>query len=94
MQMLILGNGFDLACGLPTSYNAFFDWRFNIIEKLYEEIEDLLGNYRSYFYVQFNPTNVVGNSYYDSLIESAISTNDGMKTFRSIYDELREIMNT
>lgn len=93
MQMLILGNGFDLACGLPTSYNAFFDWRFNIIEKLYEEIEDLLGNYRSYFYVQFNPTNVVGNSYYDSLIESAISTNDGMKTFRSVYNELREIMN-
>lgn len=27
-QMLIIGNGFDLACHLETSYNDFFKWRF------------------------------------------------------------------
>lgn len=27
-QLLVLGNGFDLACGLRSSYNDFFKWRF------------------------------------------------------------------
>lgn len=27
-QLLILGNGFDLACGLKTSYDDFFNKRF------------------------------------------------------------------
>ena len=27
-QLIILGNGFDLACGLKSSYNDFFEQRF------------------------------------------------------------------
>lgn len=43
-QLVILGNGFDLSCGLKSTYNDFFEWRLNrlfgttdadsIIEKL------------------------------------------------------------
>ena len=32
-QILIIGNGFDMACGLPTSYLDFFNWRFNKLEE-------------------------------------------------------------
>lgn len=28
-QILIIGNGFDLACGLDSSYKNFFKWRFD-----------------------------------------------------------------
>ncbi len=92
MQMLILGNGFDLACGLPTSYDAFFKWRINIINELYEDIENLLANYIDYFYTVI-PINVFGNDYHDYLIESGIRTNDKLKNFRTIYNELSENMN-
>ena len=33
MQIVILGNGFDLASGLPTSYQDFMGWRFNKIKQ-------------------------------------------------------------
>lgn len=32
-KLFILGNGFDLSCGLRTKYNDFFKWRFRIIAK-------------------------------------------------------------
>lgn len=32
-QLLILGNGFDLACGLKTSYDDFFNKRFCYVNK-------------------------------------------------------------
>ena len=46
-QLLVLGNGFDLACGLKSSYSDFFYWRYeelninieNFSEKLNEFIE-------------------------------------------------------
>lgn len=28
-QLVILGNGFDLSCGLKSTYNDFFEWRLN-----------------------------------------------------------------
>ena len=34
MKIVVIGNGFDLACGLPTSYNDFFDYR--VQQKKYE----------------------------------------------------------
>lgn len=37
-QILIIGNGFDLACHLETSYNDFFKWRF---EQLFGNINKL-----------------------------------------------------
>ena len=30
-QLIILGNGFDLACGLKSSYNDFFEQRFELM---------------------------------------------------------------
>lgn len=32
-QLLILGNGFDLSCGLKSTYNDFFEWRLNNLFK-------------------------------------------------------------
>ena len=31
-QLLIIGNGFDLSCGLKSSFKDFIDWRFNHLE--------------------------------------------------------------
>lgn len=43
-QLIIIGNGFDLACGLESSYQAFFDNRFGDLEfnnySDYEKIAD------------------------------------------------------
>lgn len=52
--MVILGNGFDLACGLPTSYNDFFKHRFNHLNHEYSMIEELfkprISSAKAYFY--------------------------------------------
>ncbi|MEK3550278.1 AbiH family protein [Lactobacillus crispatus] len=29
-QLIVMGNGFDLECGLKTKYQDFFDYRFGI----------------------------------------------------------------
>ena len=40
MKLVILGNGFDLASNLPTSYKDFFMFRFNQEVKLFDDIEN------------------------------------------------------
>ncbi|WP_057738185.1 hypothetical protein [Liquorilactobacillus uvarum] len=38
-QLLILGNGFDLACGLDSNYESFFNWRLgNLMEYVDKEM--------------------------------------------------------
>lgn len=41
-HLIILGNGFDLKCGLKTTYEEFFDERFGIKEfyKVYKNLKD------------------------------------------------------
>lgn len=34
-QILIIGNGFDLECGLESTFKNFFNWRFNTVYKQY-----------------------------------------------------------
>lgn len=44
MALVILGNGFDIASGLPTRYEDFFNYRFNELEEVilqYDKIVDL-----------------------------------------------------
>ncbi|MEG2799404.1 MAG: AbiH family protein, partial [Erysipelotrichaceae bacterium] len=57
MKLVVLGNGFDLACGLPTSYPEFFKWRYSHIEQSkLDEIDNLYTNFNHYKYN-------IGNSY-------------------------------
>jgi hypothetical protein len=93
MKILILGNGFDLACGLPTSYNEFFEWRFNKIKEIYGNIESLFDNYRDNFYKPVIEIKMIGNVKSDPLRLAEVDTNEGRKSYRTIYDELRDIMN-
>lgn len=32
-----MGNGFDLSCGLKSSYNDFFEWRKNNLDRIIEK---------------------------------------------------------
>lgn len=53
-DLLILGNGFDIACGLKTSYLSFFEKRYNgslqkYCNRYWEKFEDLPEDYRKYF---------------------------------------------
>ena len=41
MIMVVLGNGFDLASGLPTSYNDFFKYRFKLLRDDFLKIDEL-----------------------------------------------------
>lgn len=41
-QLIVMGNGFDLQCGMPTKYQHFFDYRFGI--SLQSEINKYLKN--------------------------------------------------
>lgn len=41
-QLIVMGNGFDLQCGMPTRYQHFFDYRFGI--SLQSEINKYLKN--------------------------------------------------
>lgn len=42
MKLVIIGNGFDLASGLPTSYADFFDYLVKVEMKKFIEIDDFL----------------------------------------------------
>lgn len=42
MNLLVLGNGFDLASGLPTSYTDFFKERNSQLSMIFEKIDDIL----------------------------------------------------
>lgn len=92
MQIVILGNGFDLASGLPTSYNDFFKWRFSKLKNQYEGVEKELDIYIDY--LQIIPELIVNNS----VIEKSpcyyrkINTDAGTKTYMDIYNELVMIM--
>ena len=44
-QILIIGNGFDLECGLESTFKNFFDWRFNTVYKQYNR--DYISRYNS-----------------------------------------------
>lgn len=55
-KLIVLGNGFDLACGLPTSYKKFFAWldaQYN--QKMISSLHTLTGN--RLFNVVFNNNN-------------------------------------
>lgn len=41
MNFLILGNGFDLACGLPTRYSNYFDYLYKINEKMIKRFDKI-----------------------------------------------------
>lgn len=59
-QLLILGNGFDLNCGLKSSYKDFFDWKYkeksqdfkldDFFSTLKEKIENVKKTRRGEFY--------------------------------------------
>lgn len=42
MQIVIIGNGFDLATGLPTKYIDYFEYFNNMNSKLFEELHKLI----------------------------------------------------
>ena len=44
-QILIIGNGFDLECGLESTFKNFFNWRFNTVYKQYNR--DYISRYNS-----------------------------------------------
>lgn len=94
MQILVLGNGFDLASGLPTSYNEFFDWRFNKIKEQYEDIGNLMDRYRDIINLPVIKITCIGNVKNNPLELVQIETKEGKKTYLSIHNELRNIMQT
>lgn len=51
MKVVVVGNGFDLACALPTRYDQFFNWRFKSISSQEgTDISDLYFNFISHKY--------------------------------------------
>lgn len=91
-KLIIIGNGFDLAHGLPTSYGSFLNWIWKNFDKCLDEdifkclfnIDDRLfipTNYNSYkeFYVKI--VNERNPNY------SIQSSDYGDKSFRIIYNE-------
>lgn len=87
MQIIILGNGFDLASGLPTSYNDFFKWRYGKLKEQYYELEQKLNIYTNY--LQQIPFEI--RSVYPLSLTSSwsIQINEEFKTYKEIIDELK-----
>lgn len=57
MKLVVLGNGFDLTCGLPTSYSQFFEWRYSHIER--SKLDDIDNLYMNFNHYEYN----IGSSY-------------------------------
>lgn len=50
-QLIVMGNGFDLQCGMPTRYQDFFDYRFGIsLQNKINQKKDVNSNARVVFY--------------------------------------------
>lgn len=73
-QLIILGNGFDLACGLKSTYKDFFN---HILEK-----EESGGHYWYYIFRSLSIKNKINNGWTD--IERQILTE--LKNIESLYD--------
>lgn len=73
-QLIILGNGFDLACGLKSTYKDFFN---HILEK-----EESKSNYWYYIFRSLSIKNKINNGWTD--IERQILTE--LKNIESLYD--------
>lgn len=88
MQILILGNGFDLACGLETRYEDFFNWRM-------EKIKDIVAVQNKEYYKLF----MKGPNRYHEKINSAIRgytiiEKDAMHSFGDVYkNAVNDIIN-
>lgn len=52
MKVVVIGNGFDLACNLPTRYDQFFSWRFKSISS--QEITDISDLYFNFVKHKYN----------------------------------------
>lgn len=87
-QILIIGNGFDLKCGLKSTYKDFFNWKFNQVYNKKEEFIKLLCSKR----VSTQYKKLIKNSLYDlvekdseegfvNLIEKHIRQNDMYQIF-------------
>lgn len=63
MKIIILGNGYDLSNGLPTSYDDFFNYRMPDVECTITEITEILKeefpeDYNTYFNELFSTGNI------------------------------------
>lgn len=85
---MVLGNGFDLACGLPTSYNEFFGWRFKEIECV--GIEEKIVAYYEWFNAPVTHITFVGNTEVDPLRTEEIVIGKDKKTYREVYEKITD----
>ena len=92
MQILILGNGFDLAGGLPTSYNEFLSWRFEQIKKKNKDIDINIKKYIDYIESKPRKIDIFNNMDNDPLLLVGIDTLDRVKTYREIHSEIKKII--
>ncbi len=90
MQILILGNGFDLASGLPTSYYDFLSWRFEQIKKKNNDIDINIKTYIDYIEGKPKYIDTFRNNK-DPLLFAGI---DGGKTYRDIHSEIKKIIDS
>ncbi|MDE8245113.1 AbiH family protein [Erysipelothrix rhusiopathiae] len=74
IDILVLGNGFDVACGLPTNYSDFFKWRVETNKSDYKLLDDLILNNEYIEGFKFQNTNY-GNDFVTSdVLEYGYST--------------------
>ncbi len=90
MQILILGNGFDIASGLPTSYQDFFTWRFSDIE---DKLKLLFDKYENDILETPTKINLVGNVAKEKVILKSYVVKRGTenKSYDDIFDELKSV---
>lgn len=70
-QVIIIGNGFDLACGLKSSYKDFFEWYFyNRLKSNNNEEKEIKNFWFEYFFSTKKPND--SGSYTWTDIETAI----------------------
>lgn len=91
MQTVILGNGFDRACGLPTSYQDFFSWRFDILKKKIN-IEDDWQSIKDKLDVPTQIDDSYNSETDDILMFLFITIDDKKESYRHIYDGIMSLM--
>lgn len=98
-QLIVLGNGFDLASGLKSSYGDFLDWELETHNLTIESVENVLSNITANSLNTEQESVLSLNIWLLLLIHSKLSKESNWKNFEEkmseyLEDELLECIST
>lgn len=93
MNILVIGNGFDLAHGLPTKYGDFLEF-CERVKRIYDFSDDVsLSDYKSKYIANWKMNDYIKNALLDAFENRKYHPNSvriSNKAMNELYEHIRE----